>query len=207
MAKKKRDRLIEDGKFHELYQGNYYATSPRWIAGLDDKEVQLALYLEIVDMIDATGEEEEFGEYPFNAEISIVVAYPGPSWLEKAEQSTQPAKNAEGALEASHGYGGGVPITHDLLSIKGGGSDISKFTAEQMTWKKEKVEHGTVAAQQGPGSVFKYPMFATEEDALEFSNEILKRATAVFGMIGFFLDRPINMAGNDGWSVIKEQSE
>mgnify|MGYP001796550818 CR=1 FL=1 len=100
-----------------------------------------------------------------------------------------------------------MPVTHDLLSIKGGGSDISKFTAEQMTWKKEKAQYGTVAAQQGPGHVFRYPTFATGKDAFAFSNELLKRATAVFGMIGFFLDRPINMAGNSGWSVITEQSE
>jgi len=25
-------------------------------------------------------------------------------------------------------------------------------------------------------------------------------------MIGFFLDRPINMAGDDGWSVIRDQA-
>lgn len=50
-----------------------------------------------------------------------------------------------------------------------------------------------MAAQRGPGHVFKYPMFRSEDDAFEFSNEILKRAPAVFGMIGFLLDRPMTI--------------
>lgn len=210
MAKKtKQQRLEEDGKLHELYTGQYYATKKNWIAGLDDdKEVQLALYLEIIDMAEATGEEEEFGEYPFAFEYEIMVAYPGPEWMEKVEHSTSRAESPEMALETSHGYGGGVPITHKMMGIEGGGMDLKRFTAEQMTWKKEKVTHGTVAAQRGPGHIFRYPMFATEEDAYEFALELFKTADVVMGvMIGFILDQPINMMGNTGWETIQEQAK
>ena len=208
MAKKTKKRLEEDGKLHELYTGKYYATRKNWIAGLDDdKEVQLALFLEIIDMADATG-EEQFEDYPFAFEYEIVVAYPGPEWMAKVERSTSPAETPEMALETSQSYGGGVPITHKMMGIEGGGMDLKRFTADQMTWKKETVTHGTVAAQRGPGTVFRYPMFATEDDAYEYALELFKTADVVMGvMIGFLLDAPINMMGNTGWETIQEQSK
>lgn len=203
--------LIEDGKFHELYTGNYYATSKRWIAGIEgDEEIQLALYLEIVDMLEATG-EDKFQDWPLLFEMEVMVAYPGPKWLEQAASCCgDPRLEAtpERALEMSHSYGGGIPVTHILLhEISGGGSDIEKFSRKEVRWVTEKPTHGTVAAQRGPGRKFDYPTFREEDVALRFADELLKRADPLFGMVGVFLDRPINMVGDDGWKVIAEQSK
>jgi len=203
---KREGGLLGDGKFHEIIQGYYYATQENWVAGLDDDEtIQLAVIAEVMDMYEATG-DAEFEQYPFNLEVSIVVAYPGPAWLAKAEESGEGSGDPAGALFDSYHYGGGVPIIHDLLSIEGGGADLDRWSARKMMWVRKKADYGTVAAQQGPGTIFEYPQFRDEKTALEFVNELLKRVPAVMMMIGFFLDRPINMKGDLGWSVIQGQA-
>lgn len=205
--------LIEDGKFHEIYTGNYYATERGWRVGLGDQDldIQLALYLDITDMLEATG-EKEFEDWPLNMEISLVVARPGPLWLEKALGSGSGADSGEiseeQALEESYRYGGGIPVTHILLDeISGGESNTTKFSRDEVKWVTKPVTHGTIAAQRGKGYKFRYPMFREDDVALRFAEELLKRADGLFGMVGFHLDRPVNMVGDDGWSMIAEQSK
>jgi hypothetical protein len=184
-------KLISDGKFHEILEGHHYATQKSWIAGFgpDDREVQLALYLEIIDMYDATG-DKKFEKWPIALDTSIVVAYPGPKWLKQAQAETH---DEEGDLYDSYSYGGGVPVTHTLMGITGGDFDLSKFGSKDVKWAAEKP--------------YKRAYFKKFDVALRFANELLKNAPAVFGMIGFILDRPVNMAGDDGWSVISKQAK
>jgi len=200
------DKLIADGKFHQIMEGHYYATRKDWIAGVgpDDREVQLALYLEITDMYEATG-EKEFEQWPYLFEASVVVAHPGPKWLKDANSELE---GEEGRLFDSYSYGGGVPVTHILLQeISGGGSNISQFGPRSAKWVVKRASHGTVAAQYGKDTEFKYPQFKSDDVALRFAKELLKRATALFGMIGFYMDRPINLAGETGWDRLQKQSE
>jgi hypothetical protein len=214
MAKKKAKAGLEaDGKLHELYdyggdEAVYYATDKNWIAGLDDDaDTQLALIFEALNLEEATGEDQH--GYPWVLTASIVPAYPGQKWMDKASASGagDGIDDPVTALESSYQYGGGIPVTHDLLEIKGGGSDLNKFDRKQVQWRKSKETFGTVAAQRGPGTVFEYPMFAESDDAIAFAKELLKRAPALFGLIGFFLDRPINMAGETGWDTLRSQTE
>lgn len=216
---REKGRLQEDGQLHELYgydsEKALYATDPDWIAGVGDVEVQLALVFELMDMLEATGEEKEFEDCPIAIEAYIMVAYPGAAWMMEADTESRldevpPENVAQAALEMSKQYGGGVPVFHILLDeIKGGGSDIARFRdREDVCWKTTKVSHGTVAAQRGPGAKFRYPMFANFDVAREFAEELMKRAPAMMRVkIGFILDRPINMAGEPGWNTIEKQMQ
>jgi len=47
-------------------------------------------------------------------------------------------------------------------------------------------------------------MFETEEEALAFCRERIGILPAVFGLIGFYLDLPVNRLGNTGWDQIYE---
>jgi len=49
----------------------------------------------------------------------------------------------------------------------------------------------------------KMPCFATAEEAREFCRSAAETLQAFFWMIGFFLDKPINLMGETGWQYIR----
>lgn len=202
--KKPTEKLQADGKLHEIYTGHYYATKPHWVAGLEDEEeIQLALYIEVTDMYEAT-REEKFEDVPYVVEASIIVAYPGPTALAKADAQSG---SATGNLGDVYGYMGGVPVTDVLMEISAPGGqvgDIKKFNSGTV-WKTEVAHFGSVAARRGRRAKFTSPIFTDEETALRFAEELLRRADGLFMLVGFTLDQPINLAGDDGWRVIRDQ--
>lgn len=110
---------------------------------------------------------------------------------------------------------GGVPITHDLTdSIKredekgDAFSALAKqFSVEEATVIRRTETAGTIAAQRGRQE-FKHLQFRDENTARKFIDYILEHRTQALGtMIGFILDRPINLIGTSGWSVLSEMIE
>lgn len=200
--------MIMKLELQEIIDGHFYATSPSFRFGLDDeKQRQFGLYVEILDMFDATG-ESEFEDYPFVAEISIVADKPHKSFAETDR------KDKLNLLYDCHSYMGGVPITHTLTDgIKSSieqGEDNFDCVAKQFTALEAKVieklnSFGTVAAQRGKVKS-KYLQFKTEDAAKKYVQYLLdNRAQALSLMIGFILDKPINLMGDSGWSVISRQ--
>jgi len=64
--------------------------------------------------------------------------------------------------------------------------------------KKERI-HG----EKMPAGI-EMPCFETYDDARDFCMERISILPAVMGLIGFYLDVPVNRLGNSGWDVIYE---
>lgn len=47
------------------------------------------------------------------------------------------------------------------------------------------------------------PCFATAEEARAFCMSAAEMLPAFFGMVGFFLDKPVNLMGETGWQYIR----
>lgn len=197
-------------QLQEIVDGHLYATSPYFKFRLyDEKERQFGLYVEILNMFDSTG-EEEFEDYPFVVEISIVADKPHKSFNESGDKPTK-----LGLIYDCHSYMGGVPIAHylnDSVKDKEGGGEsfeesfdclAKQFSPLEAKIVSQKAEFGTVAAQRGKTET-KYLQFATYEAGLKYVNYLLEHRADILGtMVGFILDMPVNMVGHTGWSVIE----
>jgi len=214
MARLKRKRwghfeggLIDDGAFHPVFSGDdyYYATLPKWQVKVDGKNVQLAILFSIMDTRDFDEDADE--RYPFVFEPVILVAYPGPEFLEKAQEAGEETGHPRERLYAAERYSGGVPVGDILLEMTADDPAIEGVSARRMQWVAKKQDAGTVAARKGQGVVFEYPQFRDAKSALEFANILLKAAPALFEDIERVLSLPINMAGEEGWETIVDQAQ
>ena len=195
---------ITANKLEEITTGHFYYTEKNWVFSLEDeKERQFGLYVEILNMGEATG-EEAFKDYPFIVSFSLV-----PDKVHKSynEEGNTPSKL--GLIFDGYSYCGGVPISLED-TVKGGKEGNGEpfdiltrlFSVNEACIKTDKPKYGTIAAQRGPNKEYKYFQFKTEEAALKLVNYIIEHRVSCLGlMIGFTLDRPINMAGNTGWDT------
>lgn len=193
----------------KIHDNLIYVTDKSFEFGLDDeKSRQFGILFEITDMDEATG-EKEFKNYPFIVSASIVADKCHKSFDESGD--AKPTKFS--LIYDAHSYMGGVPIDHILThsikpaSVVGDAFEAlaGQFTAKQAMVKTNKLEFGTAAAQLGRGVELDYLQFKTFEDAERFVNLLIEtRLDAISIMIGFILDRPINLMGESGWSVIKK---
>lgn len=190
----------------ELYEGHSFFSSPSWICGLEDnEELPLGFYLEVTDMYEATG-EEEFKQYPFLFSISILPVNCDIEYSKDAGLSDEELEGVDHAyLSDVYSYMGGVPVDHKFLSTDRLNKDLmNQLKIGQAMLVTSNPEYGTVAAQEGPGAELIYPRFKDEDDCQNFAESLIEAyGDALMMMIGFTLDAPINMAGHDGWSVIK----
>lgn len=210
------DDLLEENpraKLQTLYDGSdrtlLYATDPSWVFGLDDgKERQFGVLFEILDMYDATG-EEEFETYPWVVEASIVADKPSAKYKQERYGGWEGMKGRAALIEAAYQYGGGVPITHTIATEISGPEGkglrplLKGISAEEYEIFETTPHFGTVAAQRGPGVRVELIRFAEEDAARKYVENMMGRLDALGMMIGFLLDRPINMVGDTGWSVME----
>lgn len=182
----------------------FFVTSPSWNVQLGDidKDVPVGLYCSAIDMYEATG-ENEFKQYPYYIEIEIMAAHPSKKFYEGEGKPNQ-----IGLIWDTHSYMGGVPVTDKFLSV----DESNKKIIDQLKSKDAKViveepQYGSVAARRGRGTEFSYPVFKTREAAEKFLKDLVEEyADLIMGiMVGFMLDMPINMVGDDGWSIIEKQ--
>jgi len=195
---------------NEIGEGLIYVTSPDWVFGLeDDNNQQFGVVFEITDMDSATG-EPEFEHYPFVVSASIVANNMHESFAESDETDKL------SLILDGYSYMGGVPIDHVLtgdvkssIETKDAFTALcDQFTISEATVKTVKHTHGTVAAQRGAGYEFGYLQFKDEEAARKMVNYLIDHRVEVLSiMIGFILDRPINMMGVDGWSNVRKMVE
>jgi hypothetical protein len=198
----------------EISENLIYVTDKSFQFGLDDdKQRQFGILFEIVNMDDATG-EPEFEQYPYIVSAGIIA--------DKCHKSFNEPDNAKPSKESlifdTNGYMGTIPVDHILTHAIKSGSEAStsskqsnfdlvadQFKLNEATIITSKHDYGTIAAQQGKGTEHQYLQFKTEESAQKFIDYLIKhRISALSMMIGFILDRPINMMGNDGWSVLTD---
>lgn len=166
---------------------------------LDENDINLGLMVEVLDIVEATGEGDE--NYPYIVSIGLMTKKPHESFNETDGDITESS-----LLYDCNGYMGSIPVDHILTAAVNGGMDelIKLFNVSEAKLVIEKRKWGTVAAQNGPDSEFKYLMFSSEESAQKFVDFIINnRAGMLTMMVGFILDRPINMIGNNGWGQIE----
>ncbi|SRR5258708_4299680 len=195
MEKVKEAKEIQD-------ESLYYYTIPGFNLQFEDgKDRQFGIMFEILNMMDATG-EDEFKNAPFLVSASIVLDKPSKKYLEADTYSK------EALLYDVYQYMGGVPIDHVLANeINGGLKEISAmFSCEEAVKVKKATKYGTIAAQKGPDYEFEYLQFVTFEAAKKYMDFLINHRVEALGFIGFFLDRPINMIGDTGWKTLEGQA-
>lgn len=200
---------------------NVYVTNPAFICGIDEEEgdeqtdqgtdqeteegvkyVQLGVLFKITDMLDATG-EEEFEEAPYLVSAEICVDKPHPSFVEYELAEGEAPEKMDLILECSN-YMGGVPIDHILDETPL--ESIKAFSEDEAITKTHKARYGTIAAQRGPVE-HTYLQFKTKDAALKYIGMLSKRVGPTMSLIGFILDRPINLVGETGWTTIMQQAK
>lgn len=203
-------------KITTLFEGDEnwiaYVENPSWRFGLDDAvDRQFGLVVEAIDLA-ASGALEDESEFPIIVEISIVAHDPSKHYREKKFGGWEGIKAGDrrALIEAAYNYGGGVPVTHILHDVQAPGKRKGLTGAlEGVDPQSYKVfdrvaAFGTVAAQRGKTN-YAFPRFRVREwDDLEiYVGNMIDRAAVLGIMIGFILDKPINLAGHDGWSVMR----
>lgn len=188
-------------KINEITENNYFIESAEghWTCGLDDKDVKLGLYLEAINMYEATG-EKQYKSYPWLFSFSILPSNPHKRF------NTEGHTSRLSRIFECNSYQGGVPVDHKLLDLDNSNKHLmDNLSAKNAMIHETKPEFGTIAAQKGKGTSFEYPSFKTEDAAYEFAVDLATHyADLLMGiMIGFTLDGPINMAGETGWDTIK----
>lgn len=167
----------------------------------DEKSRTFGILFEITDMLDATG-DGLFEQYPFVVSAQLMVNKPNKSFYE-GDGKHSPSE----LMIDTVSYMGGVPIDHVLANdVNGGLKDLVKnFTLDEACLITSKNDYGTIAAQKGRGVKHQYLQFKTEDAANKYIELLTDRAGILSTMIGFILDRPINMIGDSGWSVFEKQ--
>jgi hypothetical protein len=198
-------------KIVEMLDENYlYVTEKHWTFELDDeKQRQFGVVFQIIDVGEATG-EPEFKQYPFIVEATILADKPHKSFDESGDK----CPSSESLKYDCLSYMGGIPITHRLdKAVKcstehGEAWDAlcKQFSVNEAVVVSSSPQFGTVAAQQGKNTAHQYLQFKDYKSARKYVDYIVQnRLDAIGMMIGFILDRPINMMGEDGWSIIRKQ--
>lgn len=189
-----------------------YVTDKNFTIQIDGDEEQFGIAFETINMLDATG-EPEFKKYPF-----LVSAYIVADKCHKSFYEGEGKADKLGCLSDALSYMGGVPVDHILThSIRSGAEasnslDESNFEllAKQFNSLEAKIvsskqDYGTIAAQNGKNHEHQWLQFRTEEAAEKFIDLIIKnRLSAISMLVGFVLDKPLNMAGDDGWSHMEK---
>lgn len=183
---------------HDDCEGQHVFESKHWSCTISGKKVPLVILMEVLNMEDITGEEE----YPYLVSVSLMVARPHKSFY---EGKGKPSKGE--LLYECHQYIGGVPFDHELIKIDTLNNNImGELRAKNAKIKTTKHDYGTIAAQEGKGSSFSYPMFKDSESAYEFGKQLIEAyGDTLLGLVGFILDKPINLVGETGWNVLRKQ--
>lgn len=193
-----------------------YATDPGWTCGLknDEPHIQLGIYAHLINTAEyGYGEAPE--DYPILCQFNVVVHNPAinDSALESCGLDrdyfepfeNDPEAQAEAVREMLQDYGSsGVPV--DSLLVYGIRGHLEKDALGALL---EGLEGVKLCDSKNPftGEPCKVPWFSSWEDAEEFCKRALKRGDTLMGLIGFALDKPVNMVGADGWSMIRAQVE
>lgn len=186
-----------------IFDNYFYVTDKSFTFTLDDdKSRQFGVLFEVTDMLEATG-DPEYSQYPFLVSASIV--------SDKVHKSLSEIEkpNKFSLIYDAYNYMGGVPIDHVLLEEFGDFEEIAnRFKVTQAMMVEVEHKFGTYAAQHGEGATSRYLQFKTQKDAELFIDILIKeRVKSLSSMIGFILDRPINMAGNTGWDTVIKMVE
>jgi len=168
----------------EFHDG-VWVEDPDWICTINDRDIKLGAFFKITNLLDAGCLQDDSPEIdtPWIVESMI---YPQPQeFYVKFKEYTK--TNDENPRKRLVGYMidyiSGVP-----------------FDTQVITPVNKKMER--VPGMELPGGI-EMPLFKTKQEAKEFCESKLPVIPAVFGLIGLFLDAPLNRLGESGWDLIK----
>ncbi len=189
----------------EIMDTHFVITNPDWVAGLEIKMVKLAAIAEILDyndidssLIPTWGDEE----YPIVVEVAIMV-HPddmSPDYIDTilsgsglGEQDRKDYKKDRplSLLFDAYSYSGGVSVNMETVA----GGEISK--AETLV-RKEPSRFGSMIKSRY------FKDFDNAEDYIR--NVYAHNLQVVMMMVGFYLDKPVNLVGTTGWDIIEQQA-
>lgn len=158
--------------------------------------IKLGVVFQVMDLNEIM---EPYGhEYPFCIETQIVVLNPiSKEFLASAAECcgdgiTTEDMDMETKVRTIYDYAGGIAVFIDSVSGAGNKAHESDFANQKTAWFT------------GPWNN-KYVRFRDIETAEKWLKEVYApNMRAIFGLIGFTLDRPINRMGTTGWDVIEQ---
>ncbi len=167
----------------EFYDG-VWVEDPDWICTIDDRDITLGVFFKITDLLDAGCFENDSPEAatPWIVESMI---YPHPKELTTRfilEMGGNPKEPCDKLVGDMIDYASGVP-----------------FNTQAIMPANEKTER--IPGIEMPAGI-EMPLFKTEDEAKEFCEKKIPILPAVFGLIGLFLDAPVNRLGESGWNWI-----
>jgi len=189
-------RQIHEGKASRTF----YISKESWVCGYESERVRLGLMIDIVD-VEFMGDNNDpitIAEdvYPLEAQFRIMPHEPAVNRL--CKDSDTEDMDARRVALSYHGSIG-VPVSWGITSIKSEGR-------EHYLYSKVIGLDADVREYLSPtGQERLRARFRTMKDAVEFANRVVDHSGDVFFgiLIGFVPDKPINFAGQNGWSMIE----
>jgi hypothetical protein len=182
-------------KIIELPEG-LWIERPGWVCYIEGnadkeepREIQLAVAFKITDLLEAGALEEDLLEA-------------GKSWLVESQIYPCPEELSEKFVKSIGAEPGAEReiLIYSLLNHIGG----IPFDSQSVQPARAKGTFSTkISGIAMPAGII-MPYFETEEEALAFCRERIEILPAIFGLIGFYLDNPVNRIGNTGWDQIYE---
>jgi hypothetical protein len=183
-------------QINDLNETVLYVQNNEWTCILDttkkSKTVKLGLVVEAIDMREIDSEHDN-EPYPVMLECSIVVDAKSLSkrYLKRVHDNDGNESREAWQID-SYMYSGGVPV--DMEGITSNAK--SNVDNELRTWFNQR------------RGEFKTRQFRTIEDALEYARNVYAHnAITLFGLVGFYLDKTVNLVGTTGWDIIGLQAQ
>jgi len=164
-----------------------------WKCEVDGHKVSLSLVSETIDMYEATGEGQEKG-YNIMPSIGVINLNVHRSLSEDVNDDHD---GDYSYLEDVLNYCGFVDLSEVFLNIdKDNDNLMNKLTIKEATFDNYQCRF--------TGETKIYPKFKDQGAARQFSYTLIERyGNVVMGLIGFYLDKPVNLIGETGWKTIE----
>lgn len=154
-----------------------------------DSEIPMTMVVEVINMLDATG-EDEYKDYPVVFSVGML------------------NKNIHKSIQESIDcYPDDTPNTDDILSYYGMNCYLDEVMYEMDSSNKnlkKDLSIDTACISNYECRFTKkqkqYLKFKTEEAAFNFAEKlVLEYGNTIMTLVGFYLDRPVNLVGQTGW--------
>jgi hypothetical protein len=179
-------------KVIELWDGSLWVERPGWACTFgggedgEDMELPLGVLFRIRDAVDEgiiSHNSPEAGR-PWVVESVILPQPEGLTARAREVMGARPEDCREEVIYHMADYFGGVPV--DTQSINPANSEPERIPGLKL-----------------PAGI-EMPLFPTKDEAVAFCREKVGVLDAVMGLIGFYLDRPVNRMGESGWEYLRQ---
>lgn len=188
-------QLINDLDFCSEQLKQFYKED--WQCQIDGENVPMTIVVESLDMDQITG-ESEYKDYPIVPEIGLLNRDCHISITkDMAGQDFNPESEFSDLYDVRSYCGAACYILDEILNI----DKLNKNIQANL-----KISDACLKSYECrfTGEIKQYPAFKTHEACLEFLTAlVMKYGDIVMAMIGFYLDKPVNLVGNTGWETVK----